>query len=207
MKSLGNDNGGVIVPGLKIPSPPSTQPIISIIFLSTTSSTSVNTGATSYVYLRKIRYSQRYSICTISHFGLTHLQVWLTVHYNELCDSLTGLEGLYDEACHHGIGLHSCIQLVEETRMSYWDDGEVYKVYKRWVQYFIFFCKMRWVWIISCLRESRGLAPVQISMTEAVVILEVFFVISVETNSNIPKQSINQILKKKMESVVVAFLK
>lgn len=54
------------------------------------------------------------------------------MYYNDLCDSQTGLEGLYDEACHHGIGLHPSIQLVEETRMGYRDALRTIKSDEYW---------------------------------------------------------------------------
>lgn len=58
-----------IVPALKIPSPPSSQPTISIIFLSTASSIRVKTGATSYVYLRKNHVST-------TSFNLHDFKLW-----------------------------------------------------------------------------------------------------------------------------------
>lgn len=56
----------VDIPGLNMPSPPSSQPMISIIFFSTTFSVRTNTGATSYVYLKT-------NIATIWHSILYRL--------------------------------------------------------------------------------------------------------------------------------------
>lgn len=115
------------IPGLKIPSPPSSQPITLIIFLSTASSIKVNTGATSYVYLMDITYVCDL-MCSIIperavdsiNISMCDLQV-----YSKLYDSQIGFDCFSNEACHHRVGLHPCVQLIEETGMTYRDGTEI----------------------------------------------------------------------------------
>lgn len=45
--------------------------------------------------------------------------------YSKLYDSQIGFDCFSNEARHHRVGLHPCVQLIEETGMTYRDGTEI----------------------------------------------------------------------------------